>query len=391
MLSAQTSAVRNTASQAHRLRRMGARTRAGLAALLSVALAVAVAGPASASVTDEALVTDRVTGGVVYAVAQVGDRTIIGGDFTAVGGVPRNNVAALLPSGKVDPAFDPSPDGVVKGIAATADGSRVFLGGDFTSVSGVPRADVAAVDAWSGAVTEGWQADTNGMVHSLAVHGNRVYVGGTFTSIDDVSRRRLAAIDTVTGNPHLGFNPWPDWTVKSVVVSPDGSKVYAAGGFTAIGGAARPGAGEVLASTGKATTFSPSVGGVALTVALTPDGSRMFFSTTNNRMYAFDPAVSNTPVYTIQTGGDTQAIAATQTEVYFGGHFTNVQTHRAKRNLLASVRTSDGALMPWNPDLTGNMGPWAIALSSDAVIVGGDFSKVGPVFQRGLAYFPGTP
>ncbi|MFN4089332.1 MAG: hypothetical protein ACK4QW_09880, partial [Alphaproteobacteria bacterium] len=82
-----------------------------------------------------------------------------------------------------------------------------------------------------------------------------------FTTIGDASRRRLAAL-TPAGEVILGFNPWPDWTVREVEVSPDGTKVYAVGAFSAIGGATRKNhAAELLASSGAATAFDPTTGG----------------------------------------------------------------------------------------------------------------------------------
>jgi hypothetical protein len=363
-----------------------------LLVLVGVAFAVLVGlvQPASASVSPTALTSAKVTG-VVYAVAQVGDRTIIGGSFTAVGGLPRSNVAAILSNGTVDPTFAPATNGVVYGVSGSEDGTRVFIGGDFTSVSGVGRADLAAVDARSGSIIGDWQADTDGIVHTVAVRGTRLYAGGSFATIKGVSRKRLAAVDVATSVVNTGFNPWPSWTVKQIAVSPEGTKVYATGGFTSIGGAPRRGAAEVLASTGKATAFNPSQGGVGIAAALSPDGTRFFFSTTDNRMYAYDPARANTPIYTIQTGGDTQAIAVSTTEVYFGGHFTNITTFKTKRSLLASVRLTDGALTTWNPNLSGYMGPWAIATSPTKLIVGGDITKVGTKATGPLAFFTGTP
>ena len=126
-------------------------------------------------------------------------------------------------------------------------------------------------------------------------------------------------------------------------------------------------------------------------MGLTPDGSRFYFSTTNNRLYAYDPAVSSDPVYVVQTGGDTQAILASATEVYFGGHFTNISTYKTKRNLLASIRVADGSLTAWNPNLNGYMGPWAIAAAPTKLVVGGSITRVGTKAQPGLAFFAGTP
>jgi hypothetical protein len=359
--------------------------------LVTLGLVFGTVGPASAAVSSSHTPTDDVAG-VVYAVAQVGNRTIIGGDFTAVGGAPRQNIAALLPNGSVDPGFNPGANGVVKALDATWDGSRLFVGGEFSAVNGVGRSGLAALDATTGTVVGDWQADTNGTVHAVEVWADRVYAAGDFTKIKGQNRRRLAAVDINSSQVNLTFNPQPSWTVKDIIVSPDGSRVYAGGGFNFFNGdVPRNGLAEVLTSTGELTSFNPSVGGVGLAVGLTPDGSRLYFSTTNNRLYAYDPASSNAPVYTIQTGGDTQAIAASATEVYFGGHFRNVSTFKAKRNLLASIRVADGQLTSWDPRLSGNLGPWAIELTADSVIVGGDFSRVNNKRQSGVAFFHGTP
>jgi hypothetical protein len=364
-------------------------------AALTLATAVAFAQPAAAgaAVSSSPEPTARVIG-TVYAVAQVGTRTIIGGDFTTVGGQARRNLAAIRADGSVDPTFNPSPDGIVYAVAGTADGQRVFAGGSFANAGGAARANLAALDAATGAAVATWNAGTNGTVHALTTSGTRLYAGGAFTAIGSSARRRLAAVDQQTGAVQLGFNPWPDWTVKGVGVSPDGTKVYATGGFTSIGGAARRGGAEVLASTGAATAFNPSNGGVGIALAVSPDGSRFFFSTTDNRLYSYAPAVSSSPVYTIQGGGDTQAIAASSTELYFGGHFSQVwngKGAKTKRAFIASARLSDGAITAWNPGADGFMGVWATAVTPTHLLVGGDFDNIGGRRQDGFARFGGVP
>jgi hypothetical protein len=131
---------------------------------------------------------------------------------------------------------------------------------------------------------------------ALAASGNRVYAGGRFTEIGGVTNRRLVAIappPAWSTTPTFGRRP--DWTVRGVGVSPDRGKAYAVGGFTLIGGATRPAAAEVSAANGTATAFHPVVanGGVVLSMALTPDGSRLFFSTESNRIDAYAPAISS--------------------------------------------------------------------------------------------------
>lgn len=361
----------------------------GVIAVAVMLASTEVAGASVAAVPDS---TAGVTG-TVYAVAQVGNRTIIGGEFSAVGGLPRRNAAAIRSDGTVDPAFVPDPDGVVYAVSGSGDGTTVFLGGTFANAGGAARSNLAAVDSTTGAALAGWNVPANSDVFALTRSGDSLYVGGRFTAIGTSTRRRLARVNISSGVVETAFNPWPNWTVKGVAVSADGGRVYAVGGFTEIGTQARRGAAELLATNGTATAFNPAQGGVALAVAVTPDGSRFFFSTTDNRLRAYAPAVSNNPVWTVQSSGDTQAIAASATEVYFGGHFGQLwgTGPRTRRAVIASVLVGDGTVTSWNPGANGTMGVWAAAVTPTSLLVGGDFTRIGGRNRAGFARFTGTP
>lgn len=363
-----------------------------IAAVIVSAFAVAavIGSPVWASPSPVADGTAGVEG-TVRTVLQVGDRTFIAGVFTSVGGQERLNAAAILADGTVDPLWNPSPDGEVRTLAASADGSRIFLGGYFLNAGGARRSRLAAVDASAGSAITDWVVNANAEVRGLATSGSTLYVGGTFTRIDGLIIKRLAAVDMTTGAVNTAFQPLPSAKVRALAVSPDGTKVYAGGDFGSIGGASRPGAAELNADNGQATDFAPTDGGVVLAVALTPDGSRFFFSSTSNRLRAYDPAVSNSPVYSIHTSGDTQAIAASATEVYFGGHFSDLVTYKVKRLHLASVYVTSGLATTWDPRVDGKLGVWGIVLTPSSVIIGGDFKTVGYVPQPGFARFSGTP
>lgn len=75
--------------------------RRGAVAVVAIAMMM-FAQPAHASVSTTSDQTARVNG-TVYAIAQVGDLTIVGGEFTTVGGRPRSNVAAIRADGTVTP------------------------------------------------------------------------------------------------------------------------------------------------------------------------------------------------------------------------------------------------------------------------------------------------
>ncbi len=361
------------------------------ATALLAAVVLVAPGVASASVSSVPDSTAAVTG-TVYAMARIGNRTIIGGDFTAVGGVARHNAAAIRPDGTLDPAFKPNPNGVVSAVAVSADGTRVFLGGTFTRAGGSPRANLAAVNATTGAVIPSWYAAANGEVDALTTAGNVLYVGGKFTTIAGITRHRIAAVDATTRAVQPGFNPSSSWTVRAIAVSPDQTKVYPVGGFTSIGGAARKGVAELRATTGAATAFEPTLGGVGVAVALSPDGSRLYFSTEHNRLIAYRPAKSNQPLFKWLLDGDAQAIAASATEIYFGGHFVHMTrgATNAVRHHLASV-SSTGALTTWDPGVDGTLGVWATVASPIGLQIGGDFTTVGGMTRPGFARFSGTP
>jgi hypothetical protein len=376
---------------------------AGAAALVLISAGVVSASPSGTPVSTakvDCVVFDAASNtcsvvGVVYALTQVGGRTYIGGSFTSVSGTPRSNLAAIRADGTLDPAWAPSTNGIVYALAASSDGSRIFVGGAFTAVNGVATR-LAAVTADTGALVPGWTTTTsNNTVRALAADlGDRLYVGGSFSRIGGRGIARLAAVSQSTGAVDATFAPAPANTVRGLALSDDGQRLYAVGSFGSIGAFSRPGAAELSAATGAVTDFAPTDGGVAISVDVTP-GGRLFFGTTSNRTYAYDPSVANTPVYRVRTGGDVQAILATDDEVYIGGHFTTLPEAKLNRVHLASFLPGNGAPTGWNPGPNGSYGVWAITLtrtplSPDAVpgvTIGGDFTRVAGLARRGNARF----
>ena len=354
-------------------------------------LASVLTGPAaSASPSSEPDVTDDVNG-IVFASVQVGDRTFVGGEFTTAGGQPHLNAAAIAADGTVDPTWAPELNDRVYSLAASQDGSMIYLGGEFTTVNGASRARLVAVDAVTGDLVRGWRANAPAEVSALAVSGDRLYAGGLFRRIDGAAAPRLAALTASTGEVDNTFAPRPDGKVNSLVVSPDGQRLYAGGRFTTVAGVSRPGIAELDPTSGAATSFAPEGGGTVRAVALTPDGSRLFFSTLSNLTWAYDPAQSNTPRYTVKTGGDVQAIAVSATEVYVGGHFGQIigQPH-LDRPRLASFQVSDGTPTDFRVELDSFFGVWTLTVTPQYLVVGGAFENVNGQPQQGFARFSGT-
>ena len=380
---------------------VGLGRRRGLTIVAAVTvLLLAIPQPAYASVSsipDPSLPVN----GTVFDIVQLGDLTIIVGAFTRVGSIVRNNAAALRPDGTVDPTFKPNPNGKTHAVTVSPDGSRVYLGGPVHDRWRHCRSHLAAVDPVTGAVQTDWQADVAGstnFVRSLALSGDRLYLGGKFSLVRGVSRPRLAAVNAHTGDLVTEFQPRPDTgVVNEVVVSPDGTKVYAGGTFNNIGGGSRPGhTAELWAETGDVTSWNPQGLGITyvITVALSPDGSQLYVA--NGRNYLFSFSLSdNVAQWRHETAGDTQAILPMAEEIYFGGHWPKVYTGNVDRRYLGSVRY-DGTWTDWNPYL-GPIDPkragevWALHPNATHLLAGRKVHNGGGSHAPEVRQVPGHP
>ncbi len=241
--------------------------RNGLAALRSAGAAVEAWAPALSGVTSMAVSPDNSriflggsslaatdpVGNVVWnhagqvkslTVARNGSTVYAGGDFTSLGGQPRDHLAAVdVATGAIDPSWLPSANNPVAAVTMSEDGSKVYVGGDFTDLRGHPRNRLAAVDAATGTV-EAWDPNAkDGTIVALSVSGSQVYAGGTFKGLGAVPRNMLGAIDIQSGealpwapvikNLDSAGRPLPEPPiVQALVLSADGSKVYVGGNFS---------------------------------------------------------------------------------------------------------------------------------------------------------------
>ena len=206
--------------------------------------------------------------------------------------------------------------------------------------------------------------------------GSRLYVGGKFKGIAGTARKSLVALDESSATVIDSFKPGTSATVKFLSIRGDGSRIFVGGRFPTIGGQDRPaGVAQLYTSTGLATPFNPpATGSLVVSMGSSPSGDTLYYGVMDNRVFAYDAATSALK-WSIKNGGDTQAIDATADEVFLGGHFSqNIET-KAKRRWMMSVNASDGVVTPWDPQLDGgHMGVWAIEVTNDLLLVGGEFT-----------------
>ena len=149
----------------------------------------------------------------VLALAVSGPTVYAGGYFTSIGGQPRNQIAALDARTGDATAWNPSaggPETYAVSFARDVDafalsGSTVYVGGQFTSIGGQPRNNLAALDATTGRASA-WNPNAGDVVNALAVSGSTVYAGGRFSSIGGRARNLIAALGVRSGRP-TAWNP----------------------------------------------------------------------------------------------------------------------------------------------------------------------------------------
>ncbi len=308
-----------------------------------------------------------------FALAISGNTVYAGGDFTEIGGQPRNDIAALDASTGNATSWDPNANSSVYALAVS--GSTVYAGGGFTQVGHDNRSHIAALDGSTGNATS-WNPNANLNVYDLAVSGSTVYAGGDFTQIGGQPRNHIAALSVSTGNA-TSWDPNADGAISALVVS--GNTVYAGGDFTQIGGQPRNHIAALDASTGNATTWDPDAN--SSVIALAVSGSTVFAGglftglggVARSNIAAIDNTTGQAMSWNPGANNVVRALAVSGSTVYAGGDFT--QIHSASRNYIAALDVGTGKLLTWNPD--ANNVVRALAVSGSTVYAGGDFTEIG--------------
>jgi len=228
------------------------------------------------------------TDGTVGVIVQSVNTVYVGGSFTQIGGVARNNLAAFdATTGVVDPAWDPNLNSSVGSLAVS--GGKVYAGGSFTTVNGgaTTRNRLAAFNLADGTspatVDPAWDPSMDFWVSALAVSGGYVYVGGAFSTVNGgaTTRNRLAAFNLADGTSlatvDAAWDPSMNGSVNDLAVS--GGKVYAGGSFQTVNGGAatriRLAAFNLADGTSPATpdAWDPNAGFGGVVIALASSGS----------------------------------------------------------------------------------------------------------------------
>ncbi|MBG6212507.1 MAG: PKD domain-containing protein [Cryobacterium sp.] len=204
--------------------------------------------------------------------------------------VPLTAAADSRPADAATPvtvSADSLPTAQINGVvwAQLIVGTTVYVGGEFTrsrpagsapGVNEVVRNNLLAYNLTTGVLVASFNPNVNGAVRALTVSndGSRLFAGGAFTSVGGVSRSRVAAFDTMSGALIAGWAPVMNAGVKALAFA--GTTVYMGGSFTAAGGQARARMAAFNGTTGALQPWSGTpTGGSINALAASPDGSKV--------------------------------------------------------------------------------------------------------------------
>ena len=319
----------------------------------------------------------------VFALAVVGTNLYVGGDFTAAGGVPVNNIAKW--DGSAWSALGSGMGGSYPYVyALAASGTNLYVGGNFITAGGVT---VNYIAKWDGSAWSALGSGMNGDVDALAVSGSDLYAAGTFTTAGGGSANYIAKWNGSAWSAlGSGMNNWGN----ALAVS--GPNLYAGGPFTTAGWVAANHIAKWDGSAWYALGSGISGGSYNYYVnALVVSGTNLYagggFSTAGG-VPANGIAKWDGSAWSALGSGMSNIVyglAVSGTDLYTGGYFTTAGGVPA--NYIAKWDGSAWSALGSGVSVRGSQ-PYVYALAADAagrLFVGGGFSLAGTNVSPNIA------
>lgn len=373
----------------------------GLALTALVAGFTSVPADASSGILSSQVSRTWGVNGRVLAVQTVGDDVLVGGDFTAVldpDGVPHpvGHLARFDPmTGAFDTTWDPGVAGPVTSVSV--DGGVVYVGGSFGEVAGQTRRSLAALDLDTAALLP-WHVDTDYQVDDVDVRDGWVYAVGSFTHLIDgggqVDQAYVARVATGSGLVDRSWTFAVGGRARTVLAPADRPVVYVGGDFTQINGTGS--AGKLAALSRTSATIDPAFrSGTtnfqnrAPAQSLDLRGSDLLVGAAGSGGgCSLLDATTGTTRWSKHGNGDVVGVAFHGANAYCAGHFSGTASFAdLDRYKLAAVDVATGAVQPFAPVVNTALGVWALASTTDMLLVGGEFTKIDTTSQSLFATF----
>ena len=357
--------------------------------------------------------TPAVTG-TVASLAVNGTTLYAGGDitFTITGtSTTGTGVAAIHTGSGGIAAWDPAPDAPVTKIQI--DGRWLYVTGSFTSIGGESHQSLARALLASQAFDPAWNPSVDQAVAGMATAPSGFWIVGGFFLVGGEFRNHIAVLDTTTGAtkplaPDVSaFNS----DVAGIVVNGFNAYLALTPLFTyQLGGSARPLVVLMSTADGKVDPFyrvlgtdaPTSVGAMVHCMRLSPGGlvvaGRMVSIGGRSQVAiaAFDRATGvprnwnpglavDEPFPTVPM---VNTILPTNHGIYIGGYFTHAGG--ALRKSVAALDSAFATARPFQADLGPTLSTaagtaFSLTLYQNRLMVGGSFNTVAGAAHTGLA------
>jgi trimeric autotransporter adhesin len=322
-------------------------------------------------------------------------RLVVAGEMRSFGAVERRNLAAIdLSTGRVK-RFDPAVTGFgsnpfihpfVRALAKR--GRTLYVGGAFSEIGGVRRQNLAAVDAVTGRL-RGDLPDVGGSVLSLARVGDKLFVGGEYFGLGVERRSNLGAIDLRTRRP-TAWAPEPNCEVEALLVSR--GLLHAGGCFNRIADRTdAPGLAAFDPGSGRLSSrFVPQRGGAVFALAADGRGGLWVGGSLGGLPNGEERGLDHLGADGRPSGqapvveGSVYALAARGGLLHLGGAFSRVGGRG--RPGLATVR-SGGSVTAFDPRPARGGRMALAALPRGGLLAGGPFGSMELRATSGLARF----
>ncbi|HYD85403.1 MAG TPA: delta-60 repeat domain-containing protein, partial [Opitutus sp.] len=304
--------------------------------------------------------------------------------------VPRNRAVRLNADGTIDPTFNPNFNSTVAGLVPGSENTVVafgsfnalqptgglVVGGEFSAVNGIPVSNLALFGR-DGSVSATFAPNPNGAVRAiLPMTNGQTVVAGSFTTISGATRNRVARF-TAADELDAGFNPNVDGgDVLSIALQADG-KLVIGGSFTSVGGAARANLARLNTDGSLDGSFAPTITGAVNNIVVQPDGRLLITQTTGadtNSLVRLNASGSPDASFNAANNGKVNGVALQVSgHIVVGGNFTSIGGgNRSNLARLNPNGTLDAAFTS-----TPQGAVTALSIQPDGkILIGGQFNSV---------------
>jgi hypothetical protein len=414
---------------------------AASAAIAAAAVTAGAAAPAAdADIKQSAVVstnpvnwTPNVLDGTVRAIAVVGTKVVVAGNFEKVQEagstktIARHNIFSFdTGTGKVDTKFVPKVDGTVYALQPGTSGT-VYVAGSFTNTNGVGLGSLTKLNVADGKAVKGFNARVgHGLVFTMIRRGSHVYIGGEFTTLAGKTHAPLARVDATTGkaDPALNLSVTTPRAgalkIYKMAVDPADTRLVIDGTFTRVADQRRYQIAMINTSgTPKlsswsterySTPCSSSFDTYMRGIDFAPDGSYFVVVTTGAphgtsqlcdsaaRWESNKTGAGQNPTWVNWTGGDTLlSVSVTGKAVYVAGHqrwqdnplgHDSAGPGAVSRPGIAALNPTGGKALSWNPTRSRGHGVEALVATSSGLFVGSDTDELGHEHHGRVGMFP---